>query len=60
MNLRERVAAAVATGESCRSVAATFKVSVKRSQRFRATEARPMGGNRPLQRFGSSFGTMRM
>jgi transposase len=41
-------------GESCRQVAATFKVSVasvvKWSQRFRATgspAARPMGGNRP-------------
>ena len=52
--LRERVVAAVAGGESCRSVAATFKVSVasvvKWSQRFRATgsaAARPMGGNRP-------------
>ena len=41
-------------GESCRAVAATFKVSVasvvKWSQRFRATgnaAAQPMGGNRP-------------
>jgi transposase len=54
LDLRERVFAAVAGGESCRSVAATFKVSaasvVKWSQRFRATgsaAARPMGGNRP-------------
>ena len=54
LDLRERVVAAVAAGESCRSVAATFKVSVasvvKWSQRFRATgsaAARPMGGNRP-------------
>jgi transposase len=53
-DLRVRVVAAVATGQSCRSVAATFKVSVasvvKWSQRFRATgsvAARPMGGNRP-------------
>jgi len=54
LDLRERVVAAVAAGESCRSVAATFKVSVasvvKWSQRFRATgsaAARQMGGNRP-------------
>src|ERR1700692_4302597 len=54
LDLRERVVAAVASGESCRAVAATFKVSVasvvKWSQRFRATgsaAARPMGGNRP-------------
>src|ERR1700682_3028985 len=54
LDLRERVVAAVAAGESCRAVAATFKVSVasvvKWSQRFRATgsaAARPMGGNRP-------------
>jgi transposase len=53
-DLRERVVAAVAAGESCRKVAATFQVSVasvvKWSQRFRATgspAARPMGGNRP-------------
>jgi transposase len=41
LDLRERVVAAVAAGESCRKVAATFKVSVasvvKWSQRFRAT-----------------------
>ena len=54
LDLRERVVAAIAAGESCRQVAATFKVSVasvvKWSQRFRATgsaAARPMGGNRP-------------
>jgi transposase len=48
------VVAAVAAGESCREVAATFQVSVasvvKWSKRFRATgsaAARPMGGNRP-------------
>jgi transposase len=53
-DLRERVVSAVASGQSCRAVAATFKVSVasvvKWSQRFRATgsaAARPMGGNRP-------------
>ena len=55
LDLRERVVAAVAAGESCRSVAATFKVSiasvVKWSQRYRATgsaAARPMGGKRPF------------
>jgi transposase len=54
LDLRERVVAAVVAGESCRTVAVTFKVSVasvvKWSQRFRATgsaAARPMGGNRP-------------
>jgi transposase len=54
LDLRERVVAAVAAGESCRAVATTFKVSVasvvKWSQRFRATgsaAARPVGGNRP-------------
>jgi transposase len=54
LDLRERVVAAVAAGESCRSVAATFKVSVasvvKWSQRFRATgsaAAHKVGGRRP-------------
>jgi transposase len=54
LDLRERVVAAVASGESCRAVAETFQVSiasvVKWSQRFRATgsaAARPVGGNRP-------------
>src|SRR6266481_6216633 len=54
LDLRERVVAAVAEGESCRAVAARFKVSVasvvKWSQRFRATgsaAARPVGGKRP-------------
>jgi transposase len=54
LDLRERFVAAVTEGESCRSVAATFKVSVasvvKWSQRFRATgsaASRRMGGNRP-------------
>ena len=54
LDLRERVVAAVADGESCRLVAATFKVSVasvvKWSQRFRAEgspAARPMGGKKP-------------
>jgi transposase len=51
LDLRERVVAAVAAGESCRQVAKTFKVSVasvvKWSQRFRATgnpAAKPMRG----------------
>jgi transposase len=54
LDLRERVVAAVADGESCRLVAATFKVSVasvvKWSQRFRSEgspAARPMGGKKP-------------
>jgi transposase len=53
-DLRERVVAAVIHGQSCRSVAKTFGVSVasvvKWSQRFRATgsaAAKPMGGRRP-------------
>jgi transposase len=52
-DLRERVAAAVAAGRSCRAVAGLFGVSVasvvKWSQRQRATgtaAARPMGGHR--------------
>ena len=64
LDLRERVVAAVAAGESCRSVAATFKVGVasvvKWSQRFRATgsaAARPMGGNRPLARTAELSGS---
>ena len=55
LDLRERVVAAVATGQSCRAVAATFKVSVasvvKWSQRFRATgsaAAYKVGGRRPF------------
>jgi transposase len=54
LDLRERVVAAVAAGESARAVAATFKVSVasvvKWSQRFRATgsaAAHNVGGRRP-------------
>ena len=54
LDLRERVVSAVAAGESCRSVAARFRVSVasvvKWSQRFRATgsaAAKRMGGYRP-------------
>jgi len=53
LDLRERVVAAVAAGESCRKVAATFRVSVasvvKWSQRARATgspAAKPMLGRR--------------
>src|ERR1700758_5643954 len=55
LDLRERVVAAVAAGESCRAVAAKFKVSVasvvKWSQRFRATgkvAAYKVGGRRPF------------
>jgi transposase len=54
LDLRERVVAAVTAGESCRSVATKFKVSVasvvKWSQRFRATgsaAAYKVGGRRP-------------
>jgi len=54
LDLRERVVAAVGAGQSCRSVAERFGVSVasvvKWSQRFRATgsaAAKPMGGRRP-------------
>jgi transposase len=53
-DLRERVAAAVLAGGSCREIAALFRVSVssavKWSQRLRVTgtaAARPMGGRRP-------------
>ncbi len=52
-DLRERVAAAVLSGRSCREVASLFEVSVasvvKWSQRRRATgtaASRPMGGHR--------------
>lgn len=54
LDLRERVVAAVAAGESCRSVASRFQVSVssvvKWSQRARSTgspAAKRMGGYRP-------------
>jgi transposase len=54
LDLRERVVAAVAAGQSCRAVAGTFRVSVasvvKWSQRFRATgtaAAGKVGGRRP-------------
>src|SRR5262245_494781 len=54
LDLRERVVASVANGNSCRSVAALFEVSVasvvKWSQRARASgsaAAKPMGGKRP-------------
>jgi transposase len=54
LDLRERVVRAVAGGQSCRSVAAVFGVSVasvvKWSQRQRLTgsaAAKPMGGRRP-------------
>ena len=55
LDLRERVAARVAAGETCRTVAALFGVSVSSvvrwSQRQRETgsaAAKPMGGKRPL------------
>ncbi len=55
LDLRERVVAAVESGQSCRAVAITFGVSVasvvKWSQRFQATgdaSAKPMGGNRSV------------
>jgi transposase len=54
LDLRERVVATVAAGESCRKVAGLYKVSVasvvKWSQRYRATgsaAAKRMGGNQP-------------
>ena len=54
LDLRERVVAAVCAGETCRSVALRFGVSVasvvKWSQRFRSTgsaAAKAMGGHRP-------------
>ena len=54
LDLRERVVAAATSGQSCRSVAKTFMVSVasvvKWSQRQRALgspAARKMGGHRP-------------
>ena len=55
LDLRERVVAAVESGQTCRAVAETFGVSVasvvKWSQRHRATgtpQAKPMGGKRPV------------
>lgn len=54
LDLRERVVAAVAAGESCRRVAVIYRVSVasvvKWWQRFRATgsvAAKRMGGTQP-------------
>ena len=54
LDLRERVVAAVASGESCRKVATAYRVSVasvvRWAQRYRATgsaAAMPMGGKRP-------------
>ena len=54
LDLRERVVAAVRSGQSCRRVAATFGVGaatvVKWWQRYRATggvAARPRGGSKP-------------
>ena len=55
LDLRERVVAAVASGQSCRAVATTFRVSVasvvKWSQRHRTTgsaAAYKVGGRRPF------------
>lgn len=55
LDLRERVVAAVESGQTCRAVADLFGVSVasvvKWSQRARATgsaAAKPMGGKRPV------------
>jgi transposase len=54
LDLRERVVASVLAGASCRTVAATYKISVasvvKWSQRFRRSgsiAAKRMGGHRP-------------
>lgn len=56
LDLRERVAGSVLAGGSCRSVAATFGVSVSSavrwSQKARRTgspAAEPMGGHRPYR-----------
>lgn len=55
LDLRERVVAAVESGQTCRAVAELFEVSVasvvKWSQRARTTgsaAAKPMGGKRPV------------
>jgi transposase len=62
LDLRERVAARVAAGGSCRTVAALFGVSVSSvvrwSQRQRETgsaAAKPMGGKRPLVLAGERY-----
>lgn len=59
LDLRERVVAAAEAGQSCRTVAKTFGVSVssvvKWRQRARATgsaAAKPMGGKRPVRLAG--------
>src|SRR6185436_6421608 len=59
LDLRERVVAAVAAGESCRKVAGLYRVSVasvvKWSQRFRTTgsaAAKRMGGTQPRSLLG--------
>jgi transposase len=66
LDLRERVVAAAASGQSCRSVAKTFMVSVasvvKWSQRQRALgspAARKMGGHRPYLVGASAIGFWR-
>ena len=60
-DLRERVAAAVAEGESCRAAAARFAVGVatvvRWSQRARETgspAALPVGGHRPFKLAGEA------
>ena len=60
LDLRERVVAAVAAGESCRKVAETYRVSVasvvKWSQCFRSTgsaAAKRMGGSQPRSPAGT-------
>jgi transposase len=59
LDLRERVVARVMAGESCRTVAKLFGVSVasavKWSQRFRVSgsaAAKPVGGQRPFALVG--------
>lgn len=59
LDLRERVAKAVLSGQTCRAVAATFDVSVSSavrwSQKVRRTgspAAEPMGGHRPYRLAG--------
>jgi hypothetical protein len=66
LDLRERVVGAVAEGQSCRSVAKTFMVSVasvvKWSQRHRAVgspAALKMGGHRRARRIGFWRGSPR-
>ena len=62
LDLRERVVAAVAAGESCRKVAETYRVSVasvvKWSRRFRSTgsaAAKRMSGSQPRSLAGERY-----